>query len=61
MEVSVSITDTEVFQKVLEIVLDAYQHTTDELVREKIEQELKRILGRKMDVEGLLRSRDPER
>lgn len=44
LEVAVSITDTEVFQKVLEIVLDAYQHKTDKLVRETIKKELKRHL-----------------
>lgn len=53
LEVAVSVTDTEVFQEVLELLGDVYQNTTDELVREKIEQDLNKILGKKMDVKWL--------
>lgn len=57
LEVTVSITDTEEFQDVLWILLDAYQSTADEMLKAKIEQGLKKILAKKMDVTSLLEAK----
>lgn len=57
LNVSVSITDTDVFKHVLAMVGVVYRNTKDKALKRYIEEELERTLKGEWDIEGLLNPR----
>lgn len=57
LNVSVSITDTDVFKHVLAMVGVVYRNTKDKALKRYIEEELERALKGEWDIEGLLNPR----
>ena len=57
LNVSVSITDTDIFEHVLTILGVIYRNTKDEGLKKYIEEELDRALKGEWDIEGLLNPR----
>lgn len=57
LNVSVSITDTDVFHHVLAMVGVIYRNTKDQAMKTYIEEELERALKGEWDIEGLLNPR----
>lgn len=57
LDVSLSITDTDVFEHVLAMVGIIYRNTGDEDLKRYIEEELERALGGELDIEGVLNPR----
>lgn len=57
LNVSVSITDTDVFKHVLAMVGVVYRNTKEQALKRYIEEELERALKGEWDIEGLLNPR----
>ncbi len=57
LNVSVSITDTDVFHHVLAMVGVVYRNTKDQALKRYIEEELDRALKGEWDIEGVLNPR----
>ena len=57
LNVSVSITDTDVFHHVLAMVGVVYRNTKDQALKTYIEEELDRALKGEWDIEGVLNPR----
>ena len=57
LNVSVSITDTDVFKHVLAMVGVVYRNTKDKALKRYIEEELERTLKGEWDIEGVLNPR----
>jgi len=57
LNVSVSITDTDIFEHVLAILEAIYRNAKDEDLKKYIEEELDRALKGEWDIEGVLNPR----
>jgi hypothetical protein len=57
LNISVSVTDTDVFRQVLAMVGVIYRNTKDQALKAYIEEELERALKGEWDIEGLLNLR----
>jgi hypothetical protein len=57
LNVSVSITDTDVFKHVLAMVGVVYRNTKEQALKRYIEEELERALKGEWDIEGVLNPR----